>query len=423
MRNLLGAVIDLARKLRGDRRGSIAIMFAFAFIPLVLIAGLAVDFAQVVRVHNTLNAAADAAVLAAVATSSPGYAAANAMPGDGEIPTAEADATTLFNAETPTRLIYTVSGVTSSANKSNGQITTSLQYTAHVRTAFMRVAGFDTVTITGRSTATNGLVRFIDFYLLLDNSPSMGVAATPAGIDVMVSHTPDQCAFACHDLSTPNNYYNLAHQLGVTLRVDVLRTATQDLMTTAMQTAQVPNQFGAAIFTFNMNLATVSPLTYDLSSAQTQAAAIDLMPVPYQNWNQDQTTDLNLALTNINAALPNPGNGTSTSSRAEVVFFVSDGVADYAGGGGRTIEPLNTALCSAIKSRGIQIAVLYTTYLPLPTNSFYNTYVAPWVNTISPTMESCASPGLYFEVSPSQGISEAMQALFFRVVRQAHLTQ
>jgi hypothetical protein len=38
-------------------------------------------------------------------------------------------------------------------------------------------------------------------------------------------------------------------------------------------------------------------------------------------------------------------------------------------------------------------------------------------------MQSCASPGLYFEVSPSQGISQAMQALFLQVVQQAHLTQ
>ena len=75
------------------------------------------------------------------------------------------------------------------------------------------------------------------------------------------------------------------------------------------------------------------------------------------------------------------------------------------------------------KSMGIQIAVLYTTYLPLPTNAFYNSYVAPFDSNIGPIMQSCASPGLYFEVSPSQGISHAVQALFLQVVQQAHLTQ
>jgi hypothetical protein len=38
-------------------------------------------------------------------------------------------------------------------------------------------------------------------------------------------------------------------------------------------------------------------------------------------------------------------------------------------------------------------------------------------------MESCASPDLYFEVSPSQGISEAMTALFQKAVAQARLTK
>jgi hypothetical protein len=106
-----------------------------------------------------------------------------------------------------------------------------------------------------------------------------------------------------------------------------------------------------------------------------------------------------------------------------VVFLVTDGVADYAGGSGRMISPIDPSLCTTIKNRGIQIAVLYTTYLALPPNAFYNQYVAPWVNTIGPTMQECASPSLYFEVSPTQGISETMQALFLRVVTQAHLTQ
>ena len=51
---------------------------------------------------------------------------------------------------------------------------------------------------------------FIDFYLLLDNSPSMGVAATPADVATMVNTNPDHRAFACHDLNDNNNYYKHA---------------------------------------------------------------------------------------------------------------------------------------------------------------------------------------------------------------------
>jgi hypothetical protein len=90
---------------------------------------------------------------------------------------------------------------------------------------------------------------------------------------------------------------------------------------------------------------------------------------------------------------------------------------------GRCHSQLNPAFCQTIKDRGIKIAVLYTTYLPLPTNDHYNKWIAPWSTSISPTMEKCASPGLFFEVSPSQGISEAMNALFQKAVAQARLTK
>jgi len=37
-------------------------------------------------------------------------------------------------------------------------------------------------------------------------------------------------------------------------------------------------------------------------------------------------------------------------------------------------------------------------------------------------MAKCASPGLYFEVSPSQGISEAMNALFAKAIADARIS-
>ena len=91
----------------------------------------------------------------------------------------------------------------------------------------------------------------IDFHLLLDNTPSMGVGATMADINTLVANTPDKCAFACHDLSaTPNDYYGLAKKLGVTMRIDVVRSATEKLMDTAKATQTVDGQYRAAIYTF-----------------------------------------------------------------------------------------------------------------------------------------------------------------------------
>jgi len=89
----------------------------------------------------------------------------------------------------------------------------------------------------------------------------------------------------------------------------------------------------------------------------------------------------------------------------------------------RCQEPLDVSYCTTLKNRGIKVAVLYTTYLPLPTNAWYNTWIAPFASQIATNMQTCASPGFYFEVSPSQGISDAMNALFKKAVAQARLTR
>ena len=67
--------------------------------------------------------------------------------------------------------------------------------------------------------------------------------------------------------------------------------------------------------------------------------------------------------------------------------------------------------------------MLYTAYLPLPTNSWYNSWIAPFQSQIPNNMQSCASPGLYFAITTDGDISAAMQALFQQAVATARLTQ
>jgi Flp pilus assembly protein TadG len=56
----------------GDERGSVAIIFALALIPLTLAVGAAVDYSLAARIKAKLDAAADAAALAAVNKSAMG---------------------------------------------------------------------------------------------------------------------------------------------------------------------------------------------------------------------------------------------------------------------------------------------------------------------------------------------------------------
>jgi hypothetical protein len=308
---------------------------------------------------------------------------------------------------------------------------------------FLGVMGKSHLTVTGTSTSTANMPLFIDFYLLLDNSPSMGVGATPTDVATMVNHTSDQCAFACHDTANTNNYYKLAKSLGVTTRIDVLRQATQNLMDTAAATQTYSNQFRMAIYDFGgsastMGLRALFALSSSLSSAKTAAGNIDLMTVNGQNDNNDQDTGFTNIFPAINNVITTPGAGTSGAPQ-KFVFFVSDGVADESNTGclkpksgtTRCQSPINTALCKTLKDRGIKIAVLYTTYLALPTNAWYNTWISPFNagpygpspnSQIAQNMQTCASPGLYFEVSPTQGISDAMNKLFQKAVADARIS-
>jgi Flp pilus assembly protein TadG len=427
MINIIRPLRDTIGRLRRFGRhegGSMATFAALTAIPLIFSVGAGVDYSSANMAKAKLDAVADTAALAAVDHQSiTGTAAA-----------AQVISQNVFNAEAVNLTNVTVSNVSATVTDGTTGRTAVVGYTATKTNTFMGLVGLPTTTITGQSTAAAGLSTYIDFYLLLDNTPSMGVGATTADINTMVNNTPDQCAFACHDVSNSSNYYNLAKTLGVTMRIDVLRSATQDLMNTATSLESLANQYRMAIYTFGASSATagltnVVALTSNLSSASSSIAGIDLMTVNGQNQFNDQDTNYDGVIPAINAVIPNPGPGTQASPQ-KVLFFVSDGVADESNAnscsqqtvsGGRCQEPINLALCTALKNRGVLIAVLYTTYLPLPTNAWYNQYIAPFSSEISTQMQSCASPGLFFSVSPTQGISDAMSALFQNAVMTARL--
>jgi Flp pilus assembly protein TadG len=400
-----------------DDGGNLTPMFALTLLPVLGLIGITVDYTQSATRKVTLDGIADSASLAAV---TPVMLASSDQ-------TSINVATNLFNAQAAKVKGVGSIALTVTAADSGLTRTVNVGYQTTSNTLFGGFTGKSSLAIGGTSQSSATVPPNIDFYLLLDNSPSMAIAATTAGINTMVANTPDQCAFGCHESDTsPNDYYGLARRLGVTLRMDLLAQATQNLMGTAKTAAATNNAtYRAAIYTFNIGFNTITPLTSSLSTAQTQAANIQLYEVPYQNWNNDTITNYTNAMTQINSIMPNPGGGTNQAGDKpqEVLFFVTDGVEDEAVGSSRVQSLMNNSYCTTIKNRGIRIAVLYTTYLPLPTNSWYNSYIAPFQANIGPTLQSCASPGLYFQVSTDQDISSAMIALFDQAVKTAYLSK
>jgi Flp pilus assembly protein TadG len=427
-------IVGALRRFFGDRKGNVAIIFAFSLMPIALLTGMGIDYTAAAQKKTMLDAAADAAALAGVTPT------LMAQPSSASVTAAQ----NMFNSQVAniTALNYAAANLSVNATDNGLKRTVTVTYSASSPNSFAGVLGQKTWALSGTSQASASVAPNIDFYLLLDNSPSMAIAATTAGINTMVANTSAQggCAFACHEsnpkadnLGNPGNEdnYTLAKNLGVVTRIQNLNSATQSLMDNATTTEQnYKSTYRMAIYTFNTGgINTITALTSSLSTAKSLAANIDVLQVYQNNWltsnnsNNDEDTDFEAAMSGINTTMPNPGTGMAGSTPQEVVFIVSDGVDDSNIGGSRNQALFNTATCTTVKNRGIRIAVLYTTYLPLPTNSWYNTYIAPFQPQIAGNMQSCASPGLFFQVSTDQDISAAMQALFLQTVATARLTQ
>ena len=230
-----------------DRRGNFGMMTAILLVPVIGTAGLAIDISNALMVRSTLQAAADSAAIAAVAETSAGVLQAMQLKSDGQLTDAIADAKKVFMGHAKMSEDYELKDFDVEVVKTGTQLKAVFTFNASVPTTLARILGQPDVTVAGKAEAVFQTDTFRDFYLLLDNTPSMGVGATPTDVNKMVANTGDKCAFACHivknGVEDMNSYYNLAKRLGVTIRIDVVAQATAALMDTAKTSRKSSNQY------------------------------------------------------------------------------------------------------------------------------------------------------------------------------------
>lgn len=146
------------------------------------------------------------------------------------------------------------------------------------------------------------------------------------------------------------------------------------------------------------------------------------------NVSGGDTTDNPNMLTKMSALMPNPGTGQLGSTPQEVLFLITDGYDDMYGSNRGPFTTAELAQCSAIKQRGIKIAIIYTQYLPssiLPTYTSYAAVLTP-TDQVAAALQSCASVNasgtpLYYQVTQNQSIVPALQQLFAAAVQSAYL--
>jgi len=192
-----------------DRRGNVAIIFTIAAIPLVSAIGCGVDYSLATRMKVKLQTAADAASIAALSQKSPGFLAASVMTGNGSVANGVTDANNVFDSNMNGIIGYQNLVRTSTVTKTGIKLAASVSYTADVPTSFLKVIGFQQLTVTGVSSSAATLPPYLDFYLTLDVSGSMGLPSTPAEQTRLGKINPDNwvqyrnstgvsCTLACH---------------------------------------------------------------------------------------------------------------------------------------------------------------------------------------------------------------------------------
>lgn len=254
-----------------DVRGNIAIIAVLSALGMVLALGSAVDMTRLIMEKAKYSHYADSSALLA----------ANQVTQASTPAAAQTMAQNAFNQMAVQDDTTTLAAVTATVTDGHGQRTVNLTYQATVQMDFMGILGLNSATINGTTTVVGGIAQYADFYVLFDNTPSMGIAATSADITRLQNLTGG-CAFACHETDLVNNNYTKAHNAvpPITLRVDSVRNAVASLLT-AIQTNQTTlNNFRAGIYSFGPTdaldaLTLVAPLSSSMPTVTTAANTID----------------------------------------------------------------------------------------------------------------------------------------------------
>ncbi len=267
---------DFAR----DNKGGVAIVMGLSIIPLVLASGLAADYAVLQSAKTRMDSASDAAVLAGIKTAQNTYATLSATYPDPSAQASDAgnaQAEKSFYAQAGKRALDLLGKPNISVTIAGLDVTATVAYNAQTPSNFGKLAGIKTMHYQGNAGATLRMPKFVDFYLLLDVSGSMGLPSTPAGETALSTVNPDDranyptgCRFACHFPGQQG--FNLSRTNNIQLRIDAVGAAVASLMDTAKRTAVIPKQYRMGVYPFITHVNSYVDLTDDLTGDQYSVA-------------------------------------------------------------------------------------------------------------------------------------------------------
>ena len=403
---------QMLNEISTNKQANIAITFALLVGAIVSISGASIDLAKILGARTRLQTFADGAVLTATS-----YDSIVALPNTPD------NGLSLVNSYFKSQMGQFTDLVsyqmTPTVTVANGTLTATVSYSATFPSYFAGIVGIPSWTITGTSTAQAPTTTYLNIYLLLDDSPSMGIGASSSDIAAMTA--ANGCAFACHSPSGGFPGYSIPDVPGTQLRIDVLQSATQTLLSTAARTQSATTQISMAAYTYDNTVSTLAALTSNMTTLSSLVGQLALPTTAVVT----QTGD---AINWVTSRIGTSGNGSTQATAIKYLFLVTDGVedvgygytpgqydnfpqpngywygADYTG----TIMP---SACSALKAQGVTIAVLYTQYAVV-NDVRYVDLVQPFASNIPTALSSCASPGFFWQANTPSDITAAMAAMF-----------
>ncbi|KMO44712.1 phosphomannomutase [Methylobacterium tarhaniae] len=464
-----------------SRGGNIGVLFGLSLIPIVGFVGLGIDYGRAVADRARLDRAADAAAMAAIVTAK-AYIAAHS--GNADVKNAaeaagRAQAINTFNVNAGNLPMATVTLQTPTVTVSGQTIDSSVTYTATIQNSISKMFRVSTSTVGNTAKASVDLPKYLDFYLMIDVSGSMGLPSTATGMTDLAKDNTDMfedyqqgCQFACH--FPGNKGWDLAAGK-IQLRSDAVNNAVCSLLKRA-GFPSVPNQYRIGLYPFINRLATLASLTSDVNALDTAAQCSSSWPLAFTslldtgvtqlNAPNDPTTGTGSGGTHFETAFPQMkrivgrngfGDGSNATNRKPFVFLVTDGMQNgqhfftetssgkkaYSGSpskfpgygdswwseGGSKPSQIDPKNCDALKAAGATISILYIPYnqISFKNNSGGIAWENNQVNSFSPTLakplQDCASPGYFTTADGPDKINAALNAMFDQALRVARLTQ
>ncbi|MDX7953807.1 pilus assembly protein TadG-related protein [Lichenihabitans sp. Uapishka_5] len=362
--------LDVLKRFGRGRDANVAILFGFCLVPLIGMVGLGTDYGIALSAKSKLDNAADAAALAAVSTAK-AYVAQN--PSSANL-TALAIAAGLDRAYRAYAVnagsvsFSTVPTPIITLTRSNQTFSSAVSYQTSTIAQFGRMFGRSSIAVAGTSAASADVPSYIDFYLMVDESGSMGIPTSSAD-QTTLANVNGSCQFACHFADSKlasegagNWGYNIA-TTGYTKKAGPSGTYVNDkqVLSTSLllrsgsvnsalcrllvraASPTVTNQYRVGIFPFVTQIATLADLTTNIASLQTTADCSSSPPLKLTSLldtgvtqfytNTDPTTGTGSGGTHFESALPGMqglvkvfGDGSSSSYPKPFVFLVTDGM-------------------------------------------------------------------------------------------------